>query len=96
MAQRNILEVIKGVHIDSTTVVENKIVTDEKVVSSIQGLVRFSTVDYSKQLTRDTVEVGVSMPLWGKLADILITSIEEPRHPTKATATNADLEIPLE
>lgn len=95
VAQRNILEVIKGVHIDSTTVVENKIVTDEKVVSSIQGLVRFSTVDYSKQLTRDTVEVGVSMPLWGKLADILITSIEEPRHPTKATATSADLKYRL-
>ncbi len=48
VAQRNILEVIKGVHIDSTTIVENKIVTDESVVSTIQGLVRFSNVDYSK------------------------------------------------
>ena len=96
VAQRNILEVIKGVHIDSTTIVENKIVTDESVVSTIQGLVRFSTVDYSKKLAKDTVEVGVSMPLWGKLADILITRLEEPRQPSKATATGANLENRLD
>ncbi len=96
VAQRNILEVIKGVHIDSTTIVENKIVTDESVVSTIQGLVRFSNVDYSKKLAKDTVEVGVSMPLWGKLADILITRLEEPRQPSKATATGANLENRLD
>jgi len=96
VAQRNILEVIKGVHIDSTTIVENKIVTDERVISTIQGLVRFSNVDYSKKLAKDTVEVGVSMPLWGKLADILITRLEEPRQPSKATATGANLENRLD
>ncbi len=38
----------------------------------------------------------MSMPLWGKLADILITRLEEPRQPSKATATGANLENRLD
>jgi len=92
VAQRNLLEVIKGVHIDSTTVVEKKIITNERIVTSIQGLVRFCNVEYSKQLTKDTVEVGVSMPLMGKLGGILITLIEEPRDQPKTLLTPSSLE----
>lgn len=78
VAQRNLLEVIKGVHIDSTTVIEKRIVTNEKIVSSIQGLIQFSTVENSKQLAPDTVEVTVSMPLLGKMAEILVQVVEDP------------------
>ena len=77
VAQRNLLEVIKGVHIDSQTLVENKIVANDHVVSEIQGMVRFSKVEYSKELSRDTVEVVVSMPLTGNLGDILVTLTED-------------------
>jgi len=95
VAQRNLLEVIKGVHIDSHTLVENKIVTNEWIVSNIQGVIRFSQVEYSKAISKDTVEVGVSMPLTGNLGDILFTLTEDSGEPAKGTGIASDLESRL-
>ena len=96
VAQRNLLEVIKGVHIDSHTVVEKKIVADEWIISTIQGMVRFSQVEYSKQLSKDTVEVGVSMPLTGELGGMIFTLTKEPGERQQMTGTTSDLESRLD
>jgi len=92
VAQRNLLEVIKGVHIDSRTVVEEKLVTDERIVSNIQGVIKFCRVEYSKQLSGDSVEVGVSMPLTGRLGGILFTLTERAGDQRKANGASDDLE----
>jgi uncharacterized coiled-coil protein SlyX len=76
VAQRNLLEVIKGVHIDSHTRLEKRIVSDDSIISRIKGVVRFSQVENSQSIDDDTVRVTVSMPLGGKMGEVLIQAIE--------------------
>jgi uncharacterized coiled-coil protein SlyX len=76
VAQRNLLEVIKGVHIDSQTRLENRIVRDERIISKIEGIVRFSQVEESQPLEDGAVRVTVSMPLSGKMGAVIVHAIE--------------------
>ncbi len=76
VAQRNLLEVIKGVHIDSQTRLENRIVSDDRIISKIEGIVRFSQVEESQVLEDDAVRVTVSMPLSGKMGEVIVHAIE--------------------
>ena len=76
VAQRNLLEVIKGVHIDSQTVLEKRIISDERIISKIEGIVRFSQVEDSQTIKDGAVRVTVSMPLSGKMGEIIVHAIE--------------------
>jgi len=87
VAQRNLLEVIKGVHIDSQTRLENRIVSDDRIISRIEGIVRFSQVEESQAIEDSAVRVTVSMPLSGKMGAVLVHAIE-------LSAEKADGSIP--
>ena len=76
VAQRNLLEVIKGVHIDSETVVGKRIVTDDIIISKIEGIIRFSQVESSQVLEDNAVSVTLSMPLGGRMGEVLVPVIE--------------------
>lgn len=76
VAQRNLLEVIKGVHIDSETMVGKRIVTDDKIVSKIEGVIRFSRIESSQMLEDNAVSVTLSMPLGGRIGEVLVPVIE--------------------
>lgn len=71
-ARRNLLEVIKGVHIDSVTRVHNYMVRDDTIVARVQGIIQNSSVDDKQYMSNGTVEVVVSMPLMGPLGEELI------------------------
>lgn len=77
VAQRNLLGVIKGVHIDSRTVVENRMARDDVIVAKIEGVVRLSRVEETRTIDNRAVEVLVSMPISGKLGEILISTPQE-------------------
>jgi uncharacterized coiled-coil protein SlyX len=76
VAQRNLLEVIKGVHIDSETVVGKRIIADDKIVSKIEGVIRFSRIESSQVLEDNAVSVTLSMPLGGQMGAVLVPIIE--------------------
>ena len=76
VAQRNLLGVINGVHIDSNTVVENRIAMDDVIVAKIKGIVQFCKVENTRMLNDRAIEVVVSMPISGKLGEILVNVIE--------------------
>ncbi len=76
VAQRNLLEVIKGVHIDSQTRLENRIVSDDVIISKIKGIVRFSQMEDSQVIEDGAVRVTVSMPLSGKMGAVIVQAIE--------------------
>jgi len=78
VAQRNLLEVIKGVYIDSQTRLENRIVSDDRIISKIKGIVRFSQVVDSQAIEDGAVRVTVSMPLSGKMGEVVVHAIEGP------------------
>lgn len=71
-ARRNLLEVIKGVRIDSQTTVVNFITQDDTVLTRIQGMLQFCEVEYTKRLGDGGYESRVSMPLTGQLSQELM------------------------
>lgn len=71
VARRNLLEVVKGVYIDSTTKVENLILQNDSINSKIQGILQGAIVD-DIQCQKEICKAQVSMPLQGELAQTLL------------------------
>ncbi len=72
VAYRNLLEAIKGVRVDSTTTVENFMVTSDLIRTQVSGYVQGATVMDKKYMSDGSVEVTVGMKLSGALADTLL------------------------
>lgn len=85
VAYRNLLEAIKGVRIDSTTTVENFMVTSDLIRTQVSGFVQGATVMDKKYMSDGSVEVTVGMKLTGALADALLPK-DLPAPPTGIVA----------
>jgi hypothetical protein len=72
VAYRNILEAVKGVRVDSTTTVENFMVTSDVIRTDVSGIIQGATVMDKKYMSDGSVEVTVGMKLTGALADALL------------------------
>jgi hypothetical protein len=86
VAYRNLLEAVKGVRIDSTTTVENFMVTSDVVRTQVSGFVQGAMVMDKKYMSDGSVEVTVGMKLTGALADSLLPKTP-PAAPTGIVAT---------
>ncbi len=72
VARRNLLELLKGVQIDSTTNVQNYIVSDDAVLSSVRGFLKSAQVLDTGYMSDGSVEVTVGMDLHGGLSQELL------------------------
>ena len=72
VALRNLLESVKGVRVDSTTTVENFIVTSDIIRTQVNGFVQGSTIMDKKYLSDGSVEITVGMYIKGALLDTLL------------------------
>jgi len=72
VAYRNLLEIIQGVRIDSTTLVKNFAVEDDVVMSKIQGMIKGAQVVKREYLSDGTVEVTVQMNLQGGFSQLVL------------------------
>lgn len=79
-AYRNMLEVINGVRVDSTTTIRNFTVENDVINTQVQGMVKGAKVMKQEYLSDGTVEVTVRMPLAGDFASVIIPKILEKRH----------------
>ena len=86
VAYRNLLEAVKGVRIDSTTTVENFMVTSDVIRTQVSGFVQGAMVMDKKYMSDGSVEVTVGMKLTGALADSLLPKAP-PAPPTGIVAT---------
>lgn len=86
VALRNLLEAVKGVRIDSTTTVENFMVTSDVIRTQVSGFVQGATVMDKKYMSDGSVEVTVGMKLTGALADALLPKTP-PAPPTGIVTT---------
>ena len=66
-ALRNILETIKGVRIDSETLVVNAMTQNDTIRTRVQGIVQGARVVNTKYLSDGAVEVVVEIPMAGPL-----------------------------
>jgi len=72
VALRNLLEAVKGVRVDATTLVENFMVTSDAIRTEVSGFVQGAMVMDKKYMSDGSVEVTVGMKLTGALADTLL------------------------
>ncbi len=72
VALRNLLEAIKGVRVNSTTLVENFMVTSDAINTQVSGMVKGAMVMDKKYMSDGSVEVTVGMKLSGELAAALL------------------------
>lgn len=74
-AMRNMLETVKGVHIDSQTTVVNFTTQSDVISSRVEGIVKGARVVKTRYLSDGGVEVIVEMPIPGGLADTIYGNI---------------------
>ncbi len=65
IAVRNLLEVVKGVRVEATTVVENYMVKSDEVKTEVSGFVKGAQIIGRKNHPDGSVEVEVAVPLTG-------------------------------
>ncbi len=97
-AYRNLLEITKGVRVDSTTTVKDFTVESDVINTQVDGLVKGAVVVNQEYMSDGTVEVKVRMPLYGNLSQIMIpASIEKRKElkPPEAPAAAAPAAPPM-
>ncbi|WP_457571192.1 LPP20 family lipoprotein [Desulfovulcanus sp.] len=72
VARRNLLEVVKGVYIDSQTRVENFMLQNDRIVTRVKGILKGSTIDEITYQPDGSCLARVSMPLTGELGETLL------------------------
>jgi hypothetical protein len=71
-AYRNILEVIEGVRIQSSTLVKNFMMADDTISAQVNGMVRGAQVAKQEYMSDGTVEVTLEMNLKGGFAQLIL------------------------
>lgn len=82
-AYRNLLEITKGVQVDSTTTVKDFAVESDVINTQVDGLVKGAVVVDQQYMSDGTVEVRVRMSLYGNLSQIMIPASIEKRKDLK-------------
>jgi hypothetical protein len=88
VAQRNLLEVVKGVHIDGETTVKNYMVQDDTIVSRVEGVIKGAQIENYAFAPDGSCTATISMPLTGELSRIFFSDI--PSSQTGLTAPSMD------
>jgi hypothetical protein len=81
MAQRNLLETLKGVRVDSETLVENFIITSDGIRTAVQGIIRGASEMKTQYMSDGSVEVTIGVKLAGALAEELLPKPAGPPQP---------------
>jgi len=87
VARRNLLEVLKGVRIDSNTTVENFIVSSDLIRTQVSGILRGSQVMQTRYFSDGSIEVTVGVRLAGELVSLLIPPSLFPSTPPLPAST---------
>jgi len=94
-AYRNLLEITKGVQVDSATIVRDFTVESDVVSTQIEGLVKGAYVVDQQYMSDGTVEVRMRMPLYGNLSGVIVPlAIEKQKETPPAPAPPASEESP--
>ena len=89
-ALRNLLEITKGVQVDSATTVKDFTVESDVINTQVSGLVKGAVVVDQQYISDGTVEVRLRMPLYGNLAMIIMPlAIAKPPAPPAPSAPAA-------
>ena len=71
-AYRNLLEVTRGVRVDSTTVVKDSMVESDVIRSQVEGMIKGAQIVKKEYLSDGTVQVTLAMNLRGGFAQLIL------------------------
>ena len=72
VALRNLLEVVKGVRVDSETMVENYMIKSDVIRTRVEGIVKGARIVNKQYMSDGSVEMLVAMPMKGSLMDTIV------------------------
>lgn len=72
VAIRNLLEIVRGIRVDSASVVENFMVKSDVINTRVNGIVRGARIVKTQYMSDGSVEVLVAMPMKGALLDAIV------------------------
>ncbi|MFO7558341.1 MAG: hypothetical protein R6X10_05890 [Desulfobacterales bacterium] len=84
-AYRNLLEVVQGVRIQSSTMVKNFMVEDDSISAQVSGMVQGAQVANKEYFDDGTVEVTLEMNLKGGFAQLVLPQDIKQVEPIKGT-----------
>ncbi|NKB80300.1 MAG: hypothetical protein GKS05_00095 [Nitrospirales bacterium] len=82
IALRNLLEVIKGIRVDSETVVENYMIKNDAIRTQVEGMVKGAQQLAKRTAPDGSVEIDVRFPITGALSNTIIPQEFGYKHPT--------------
>lgn len=77
VAQRNLLEVVKGVHIDSQTTVQNYMVQDDTITTRIKGVLKGATIEKYTFGPDNSCMATISIQLTGDLSRAILQDLPQ-------------------
>ena len=72
VALRNLLEAVKGVHVDSTTTVNNFVTTNDEVRTRVEGMVKGAKLVKEQEMPDGSFETTVEMKLTGDFSGVVL------------------------
>ena len=93
-AYRNLLEVIKGVRVNSTTLVEDFAVKSDIIKTQVDGLVKGAQIVKKDYLSDGTVEITMRMSLSGGLMQVILPKVVEVEQAEKPAVALPEREVP--
>lgn len=75
VALRNLLEVARGIHVNSTTTVSNYITTNDEVRTKVEGFIKGAHVVKEQELPDGSYETTVEMKLVGEFSNLVIPKV---------------------
>jgi hypothetical protein len=93
VALRNLLEVVNGLYLDSTTTVNNFVASNIDVRTRVEGMVQGATVVKERELPTGEFETTVAMKLGGQFSDIVIPPSPKKSEPIERLKLNAPTEV---
>jgi len=85
-AYRNLLEVVQGVRIESSTTVKNFMVTDDSIRGQVDGMIRGAQIVKKEYMSDGTVEVTLEMNLTGGFSQLVLPQNVKQIEPIKTSA----------
>lgn len=83
VALANLLEVVKGIHIDSTTTVNNYVTTNEEVRTRVEGFIKGARLVKEDPLPDGSYETTVEMKLAGEFSELVVPKTDPKNAPLK-------------
>lgn len=81
VALRNLMEVVKGVHVDATTTVSNFVTTNDEVRTRVEGFVRGARLVQERDMPDGSMETTVEMKLGGEFSKTVIPRTDQKNTP---------------